>query len=219
MLRRAPLSIAGLVLLGTSLLFLFFIILSGVANVRPFNRTYFLQADTDGIPGARPITRWTYFYFCGPENAHCGTPRPAPAFGRAWDGDAASVPEQLMGSHGGDTTSSYYFYMWRFGWVFYLIALLFTTIAFFAGFLACCGRIGSLLASLGALTALFFWTLAAVLMTVTFVKARNVFRADNRSAHIGTYAFAWTWAGWAALLIATLLFCCGMRRKYRRHTQ
>ena len=55
--------------------------------------------------------------------------------------------------------------MWRFGWVFFLIALFFTTLAFLSSFLACCGRIGSLLASLAALTALIFWTIAAVLMT------------------------------------------------------
>ncbi|KEZ39414.1 hypothetical protein SAPIO_CDS10129 [Scedosporium apiospermum] len=220
-MRRAPLGLAGLLLTATALLFLFFLILSGVTNSTPLNKTYFLQADTSGITGARDVTRWTYFYMCGEENANCGKARPAPPFGKAWDANAQNVPQELMGSHGGDTTSSYYFYMWRFGWVFFLIALFFTTLAFLSSFLACCGRIGSLLASLAALTALIFWTIAAVLMTpfinknasVTFVKARDVFRRNGRDAHIGTYAFAWTWAGWTALLLATLLFCAGIRKK------
>ncbi|PKS09612.1 hypothetical protein jhhlp_004230 [Lomentospora prolificans] len=193
----APLSLAGLILTGTALLFLFFLILSGVRNSTPLNKTYFLQADTNGISGARDVTRWTYFYMCGQENAHCGKARPAPAFGKAWDSNAAGVPSNLMGSHGGDTTSGYYFYMWRFGWVFFLIALFFTTLAFFASFLACCGRIGSLLLGLFSSSAI----------------ARNAFRHNGRRANIGTYAFSWAWAGWAALLLASLLFCCGIRKK------
>lgn len=51
----------------------------------------------------------------------------------------------------------------------------------------------------------------------TFVSARNVFREDNRDAHIGTWAFGFSWGAWAALLIATLLFCIGTRGdKHRR---
>lgn len=59
----------------------------------------------------------------------------------------------------------YYFYMWRFGWVFYLIGLFFAVMAFFAGFLACCGRLGSAISGLVSLTALFFYTIAVSLMT------------------------------------------------------
>lgn len=55
--------------------------------------------------------------------------------------------------------------MWRFGWVFYLMSLFFAVIAFFAGFLACCGRLGSAISGLVSLTALFFYTIAVSLMT------------------------------------------------------
>lgn len=87
----------GLVLLALSIVFAFFIILSGVNDRSPLSKTYFLEADTSGIPGARDTTRWTYFYFCGDGNRDCGSPRPAPAFGRAWDGDASGVPDSLIG--------------------------------------------------------------------------------------------------------------------------
>lgn len=59
----------------------------------------------------------------------------------------------------------YYFYMWRFGWVFYLIGLFFAVMAFFTGFLACCGRLGSAISGLVSLAALFFYTIAVSLMT------------------------------------------------------
>lgn len=61
--------------------------------------------------------------------------------------------------------------------------------------------------------------LSPLFFSVTFVKARNAFRRDGRDANIGTYAFAWAWAGWASLLLASLLFCGGIRKKddSRRH--
>lgn len=59
----------------------------------------------------------------------------------------------------------YYYYMWRFGWVLYLISLFFEVMAFFTGFLACCGRLGSAVSGLVTLAALFFYTIAVSLMT------------------------------------------------------
>ena len=55
--------------------------------------------------------------------------------------------------------------MWRFGWVFYLISLFFMVTAFFTGFLACCGRLGSAISGFTSLVALFFYSVAASLMT------------------------------------------------------
>jgi len=101
--------------------------------------------------------------------------------------------------------------MWRFGWVFYLISLFFAVIAFFAGFLACCGSLGSALAGFTTALALLFFTVAVSLMTATFVKARNAFQAAGRDAFIGTYAFGFSWGAWAALFIAAVLFFLGSR--------
>ncbi|KAF3768621.1 hypothetical protein M406DRAFT_354943 [Cryphonectria parasitica EP155] len=145
-------------------------------------------------------------------------------FGHAWDSNASGVPSGLGGGHGNNTTSTYYFYMWRFGWVLYIMSLFFSVCAFFTGFLACCGRLGSAISGLVSLTALFFYTIAVSLMTATFVKARDAFRADNRSVEIGRYAFGFSWGAWAALLIATVLFFLGIRssdrgssRRWRRN--
>ena len=152
-------------MLATSILFLFFIILGGVTNHTPLNKTYFLQADTTGIEGAHDITQWTYLYSCGPNNEQCGSAHPAMPFGKVWAADAQGAPPQLIGSYGGHTTSKYYYYMWRFGWVFYLIALFFEVCAFFTSFLACCGRLGSSIGGFVAMIAFVFLTIAVSLMT------------------------------------------------------
>lgn len=157
--------IVGIVLLSASLLFLWFVILSGVTDHTPLNKIYFLRADTSGITGARDVTQWTYFYFCGRHNLDCSKARAAPAFGKAWNGHADNVPAPLFGSHGGNTTSFHYYYLWRFGWVFIIIALFFEVLAWFASFLACCGRLGAAIASFLSLIALGWLSLGVALMT------------------------------------------------------
>jgi hypothetical protein len=54
--------------------------------------------------------------------------------------------------------------MWRFGWVFYLIALFFGVCALFTGVLSCT-RLGSGLSGLVTGIALLFHSIAAALMT------------------------------------------------------
>ncbi|KAK4189796.1 protein SUR7 [Podospora australis] len=207
-------ALLALVFLAGSLILLWFVILSGITNTSPLRQTYFLQADTSGIPGARAISQWTYFRICGLDNTDCGPSRPALPLGDAWDPDAANVPSELIGRHGGGTTSTTYWYMWRFGWVFYLIALFFETAAFFAGFLACFGRLGAALSGLVSLVALVFLSVAVSLMTATFVMMRNAFVGANRDASLGRYAFGFSWGAWAALLISTIFFCLA-RRSHR----
>lgn len=116
-------------------------------------------------------------------------------------------------SFAGNTTSKYYYYMWRFGWVLYLVGLFFDVLAFFSGFLACCGRLGAAISGLVSLVALFFYTIAVSLMTATFVKARDAFQADGRTASVGRYAFGFSWGAWAALFIGTVLFFMGTRHR------
>ena len=55
--------------------------------------------------------------------------------------------------------------MWKFGWVFYLIALVADVGALFASLLAPCSRLASGFAGLILAFALLFMTLAASLMT------------------------------------------------------
>lgn len=76
---------------------MFFVILSGIDGTTPLNKTYFLQADTSSISGARPTSQWTFFYVCGPGNSDCGDAVPALPLGAAWGKDATGVPDALFG--------------------------------------------------------------------------------------------------------------------------
>ena len=134
----------------------------------------------------------------------------------------------MASSLGGGTTSKFYYYMWRFGWVTYLLALVFNVLGFFMSILAPCSRLAS--AFSGAITAfaLFWFTVAASLMTLvvffhpfgigpltkhsaTFVKARNELRNAGLNASIGQYAFGFTWGAWAAMFIAMIFLFLGSR--------
>lgn len=66
-----------------------------------------------------------------------------------------------------DGTSTHYYYLWRFGWVFYLMGLLFDVGALFAACVSCV-RIGSGFAGILAAIAWFWFTLGASLMTLVF---------------------------------------------------
>ena len=102
---------------------------------------------------------------CGLDNADCGPARPGLPLGDAWATDAAGAPPALIGGYGGGTTSFSYWYMWRFGWVFFLIALFFETLVWVLGLVALCSRIGSAVTGLLAVVALVFFTVAVSLMT------------------------------------------------------
>jgi hypothetical protein len=205
---RGGLGVVSWILLGGAVTMMFFVILSGFSSSTPLDKIYFLQADTSGISGARSITQWTYFYVCGAGNQNCGSATAALPFGYAWLGNTAGAPAELIGDHGSGTTSTYYFYIWRFGWVFYLMGLTFACLAIITGLLSCT-RLASGLSSLFCFIATFWTALAAALMTVEFVKARDVFRAQGHDAQIGTYAFAFTWASVFALFLASILFFGG----------
>lgn len=192
--------------MAAAIVFMFFVILSGVTNTTPLNKTYFLQADTSQIPGARSVSQWTYFYVCGPGNTNCGAAVPALPLGDAWGSGASNVPAGLFGKHHG--TSNHYYYMWRFGWVFYLMALFFLVGALFAACLSCF-RIGSGFAGILCGIAWFWFTLAASLMTAEFVQARNRFHDAGLAARLGRYAFGWTWGAWVAITLATFLLLSG----------
>lgn len=142
----------------------FFTILSGAVNSAPINQFYFLQAATTSIPDARNPSRWTFFAVCGRDpstghNANCGAVVPALPFDPPRNfGTTDNVPGQFIGTHT-------YFYLSRFMFAFYLIALFFAVCALFTGLLAMCSRLGGYLSGLTVAIALFFQALAAALLT------------------------------------------------------
>ncbi|TAQ91332.1 hypothetical protein B7494_g303 [Chlorociboria aeruginascens] len=207
---RGPMGLISLVLIAGSIVLILFVVLSGVTSTTPLKKTYFLQADTSTFIGSgRPVSQWTYFYVCGTDNADCGKPVPALPIGYAWIGGTEGVPSGLVGSRAKDTTSKYYYYMWRFGWVFYLMGLIFDVFAFFASLLAPCSRLASYFSGAILFFAVFWFSLGAALMTAVFVKARNEFHGAGISASLGRYAFGFTWGAWAAMFLAVITLFLG----------
>ena len=156
--------LAALLLVAGGIVMQFFTILSGAINSAPLNKFYFLQAATGGIDNARNPSRWTFFAICGRDpssglNANCGNVVPALPFDPPRNfGTTNGVPEQFIGTHT-------YFYLSRFMFAFYLIALFFAVCALFTGLLALCSRLGGYLSGLTVSIALFFQALAAALLT------------------------------------------------------
>jgi hypothetical protein len=155
--------LSSLILVAAGLLFQFLNILTGGVNSSPLNKFYFLEASTNGIPNARNPSRWTFFAICGADpsgiNANCGSPVPALPFDPPRNfGTQEGIPQQFIGTH-------QYFYLSRFMFAFYLVALFFAAMALISGLLALCSRLGGYLSSLMTAIALFFQTLTAALMT------------------------------------------------------
>ncbi|KAF2735139.1 SUR7-domain-containing protein [Polyplosphaeria fusca] len=209
MAARPILALASLVVLAGGVLLQFLTILSGAVHGSLEDQFYFLEASgIDNIPGARNPSRWTFFAICGVNadngrNANCGSVVPALPFDPPRNfGTDTNIPQQFIGTHE-------YYYLSRFMFAFYLIALFFSVIALFTGLLAVCSRLGGYLSGLNTAIALFFQTLAAALMTAWTVKGRNAFLSNNQSAKLGVKLYGFTWAAMACFLISTVLFCCG----------
>jgi len=89
--------LASMILLAGSIVLMFFVVLSGVTNSTPLNKTWFLRADYSYEGSGRTTSQWTYFYVCGNHNQNCGAPVPALPLGYAWLGHNAEVPDALTG--------------------------------------------------------------------------------------------------------------------------
>ncbi|KZM23276.1 Eisosomes component [Ascochyta rabiei] len=201
-------ALAALLLVAGGIVMQIFTILSGGINSAPINKFYFLEAATSGIPNARNPSRWTFFAICGRDpasglNANCGAVVPALPFDPPRNfGTTENVPQQFIGTH-------LYFYLSRFMFAFYLIALFFAAGALLTGLLALCSRLGGYLSALTVAVALFFQTLAASLLTAWIIKGRDAFRSAGLEASVGRYLLAFAWASMVCFLIATVLFCLG----------
>ena len=126
-----------------------------------------------------------------------------------------------------------YFYLSRFMFAFYIIALFFAVVALITGLLALCSRLGSYISALAVLAAAFFQALAASLMTWVYksralpwlqiddelffpssawtVEGREIFEDAGIEAELGVRAYAFTWTALACFLLATVIFCLSGR--------
>jgi len=212
MAARPILGLVSLILLAGGIVLQFLVILSGAIAGNPESQIYFLQASTNGIsPQPRNPSRWTFFSVCGVDshgrNTDCGSVIPALPFDpphRDNFGTTNGVPAAFIGTHR-------FYYLSRFMFAFYIVALFFAVCALFTGLLALCTRLGAYLSGLNTGLALFFQTLAASLMTAWTIQGRNAFRSAGHASSIGVKAYAFTWSAMACFLLATITFCMSGR--------
>lgn len=81
-LQRANISHSGplitllsLLLLAGAILLVFLTLLGGAVDRNPTNQFYFLEADTSGIAGAAPLTRWTFWNACSVSSGRNDCPK------------------------------------------------------------------------------------------------------------------------------------------------
>ncbi|KAJ9623904.1 Eisosomes component [Taxawa tesnikishii (nom. ined.)] len=206
---RPILGLLALILLAGGILLQFLVILSGAVGGNPENRIWFLQSTTNGITGAPNPARWTFFSVTGVgadgRNANYGSVKAALPFNPPQNfGTTTGVPQAFLGTHK-------YYYLSRFMFAFFLIALFFAVCALFTGLLALCTRFGSYLSGLNTMLAFFFQALAASLMTAWTVLGRNHFNSSGQTARLGSYAYGFTWAPVLCFLLSTVLYCIGGR--------
>ncbi|KAI9703201.1 MAG: hypothetical protein M1836_007766 [Candelina mexicana] len=204
---RPGIAFVSLFLTAGAILLLFLVILSGAVNGNPLNQIYFLQADTSGIQGALPQSRWTLWNICGVDdsgrNANCGAVKPAFPFNPQsnFPGVTNKIDEGFLGSKHGK-----FFYLSRFTFAFYLIGLFFAVCSLFTGLAAMFSRIGGAITGLFSLLALTFGAAAAACMTAWVVIAHKYFNRNNQTATYGTKALGLTWGAVACLFLTTVLF-------------
>ncbi|EGP82775.1 unnamed protein product [Zymoseptoria tritici ST99CH_3D1] len=208
---RAGLSLAAVILVAGAIVMQILIILSGL-NGSPVNKIYFLQADTSSIQSDsrnyNNPARWTYLAICGVvdgKNGNCGPKGAAIPFDPERNfGTSNGVSENLL-------TDDNYYYLSRTAWAFYLVALFFAACALLVSLAAIIARLGAYFTGLFAFLACFFQALCSALMTAWTVKGRDAFRAGGADAKLGVYAYGFSWGAFAALFLATILFCLGGR--------
>lgn len=197
---------------GTTLL-LIFLVLSGSTNHFPFNKFYWIRADTSGITGAPDEAAWTFWGVC--EYGNFGSCDRAPAYPISpvdnWHTETG-VPEDFIKNR------NTYYYLSRFAFAFILVGLGFTAFALLVDILGFCFTIIDKIVIILVFLAMFFIAGAAAFQTAVSVLARNAFSDANLSSHIGVKSTALLWAAVACILIVFFNTCAAnIANSYRKH--
>lgn len=197
---------------------LLLVLLGGINDHTPLNKFYWIRFDTHAISNSLPNpVQWTLYNYCGVDsnghNTNCTSNHVAWPFRlRTAFHTSGGVPQPLLDHE------NMYFYLTRFAYVFYLIAVVFIFVSLLFTFTACFSRLGGAVASFVLATGLLFAAAASAMETATYVKARSAFRDSGVDSHLGTKMFALTWAAVACLLLSAVFLCCTCLRagKHRR---
>lgn len=188
------------ILLAGLTLLLLFIILSGSVNSFPFNRFYWLQADTSAISGAPNTSRWTFWGLTENINGKNKKVDLSPAYPISPVdnfGTTQNVPSSFIDNR--DT----YFYLSRFAFAFFWIAFGLSCVSLALSLFELCSFSLLRLNSFFITTVFFFTAAAGSFITATIVMAKNAFSDDDKDTSIGVKNMSLTWT---SVFIAIILF-------------
>lgn len=198
-LMRSLFRLISLLFYAGNTLLLILIIISGGTNSYPISNFYWVQADTSGIPNAPSLTRWTFWGACSTQNGStsCGD-HLSPAYPISPVdnfGTRTNVPNKFI------TDRDAFYYLTRFAFCFFWIALAFIGVSFLLYIGTWCSygfsKVVFILTAIGAL----FNVTAVVLQTAASVMARNAFSDAHRATHLGSDLFGIAWASVALCLL------------------
>lgn len=192
-----------LLFLAGNTLLLILIILSGSMTNYPVDRFYWVQADTSGIPNAANTTRWTFWGACSITDGttSCGDHLSPAAPISPIDNfnTKINVPSKFISDR--DT----YYYLSRFSFCFFWIALAFIGVAFLLYILTFCSRIILQVVFILSIVGFIFNMVAVVLQTAVSVMGRNAFHDAERSAKVSAPLLGIAWASFVVAFIDVIL--------------
>lgn len=194
---------------------LIFLVLSGSTNTFPFNKFYWVRADTSGISGAPSEAAWTFWGVC--EFSDFGSCTEGPAFPISPVdnfGTTAGVPQDFI------TNRNTYYYLSRFSFAFILLGLAFSAFALLVNVLGFCLLVIDKIVIFLVVFALVFLAAAASMQTAVSVLARNAFSNAGLSAHIGVKSTALLWTAFACILLVFFNTCAAnIANSYKKHIE
>ncbi|TID30638.1 hypothetical protein CANINC_000793 [Pichia inconspicua] len=209
---------AALILLAGATLMLLFTVFAGSIEHFPFNRFYWVQADTSGIPSANAdVTRWTFWGICHPDSYFQAGTNNCPGLGADVPispldnfGNSTGIPQDFI------TNRDTYYYLSRFSFPFLLLALIFTGVALLLNIFAICSKsmkqASFVMIGLGCL----FCTVGACLITAVSALTRNHFKDAGYPAKLNASGFGLVWASTFILMVLGLASCFAVIRKAKK---
>lgn len=196
---RVTLQLISLLFLAGSALLLFFIVLAGSKPSGILQKWYFLAADTSDLGDAKyPVSRWSFYGLCGYEKGE-SVKKPGKFIGctknkadypfdpsRNFNIKEADLPTQFQGNK--------FYYLTRFQFPFYLIALFFDVVGLFSVLFSASFRSAGFVTVISVLFTAIFSIIAAALSTAAYVDGRNALHNMSIEAEIAPTLYGFMWA-------------------------
>lgn len=201
-----------LIFLAGNVLLLILIVLSGSIENYPVDRFYWVEGNTSGIPNAPAVTRWTFWGACSYEDKKldCGEfLKPAAPISPVDNFHTeTNVPHSFISKRDA------FYYLSRFSFCFFWIALAFVGVSFILFILTWCSKTITQVVFILLCFGCTFNVTAVVLIQAAAAMARKALRDAERHAKIGPSLFGIAWASvFVVLCELVTVFCWFIKSK------